>query len=100
MAGTREGAVTRIEKEYDSGDFIAMLADRIAIPTESQEVARLPDLHRYLSDNITPYLQPLGYECEIFENSVKNGGPFLVAAMVMLCGAYPSSGGKVLIPGY
>ena len=82
MAGTREGAVTRIEKEYDSGDFIAMLADRIAIPTESQEVARLPDLHRYLSDNITPYLQPLGYECEIFENSVKNGGPFLVASRI------------------
>lgn len=82
MAGTREGAVTRIEKEYDSGDFIAMLADRIAIPTESQEVERLPDLHRYLSDNITPYLQPLGYECEVFENSVKNGGPFLVASRI------------------
>ncbi len=33
MVGTRDGAIARIETEYDSGDFIAMLADRIAIPT-------------------------------------------------------------------
>ena len=82
MAGTRDGAIARIEAEYDSGDFIAMLAERVAIPTESQEPDRLPDLHRYPRDNISTYLTPLGYGCEIFENSVAGGGPFLVASRI------------------
>ena len=82
MAGTRDGAIARIEAEYDSGDFIATLADRVAIPTESQEPDRLPDLHRYLRDNISVYLQPLGYDCEIFDNPVAGGGPFLVASRI------------------
>ncbi len=82
MGGTRDGAIARIETEYDSGDFIAMLAERVAIPTESQEPERLPDLHRYLRDNIGVYLKPLGYDCEIFDNSVAGGGPFLVASRI------------------
>lgn len=82
MTGTREGAVERIEAVYDSGDFIAMLAERVAIPTESQEPDRLPDLYRYLRENIGVYLEPLGYDCEIFDNPVEGGGPFLVASRI------------------
>ena len=82
MPGTREGAIGRIEAEYDSGDFIGMLAERVAIPTESQEPDQLPELYRYLRDNIGPYLTPLGYDCEIFDNPVEGGGPFLVASRI------------------
>ena len=60
MPMTREGAIGRIEAEYDSGAFIDTLAERVAIPTESQEPERLPDLYCYLRDNISPYLSPLG----------------------------------------
>ena len=82
MNGTREGAIARIEAAYDSGEFIAMLAERVAIPTESQEPDRLPDLYRYLRENIRVYLEPLGYDCEIFNNPVHGGGPFLVASRI------------------
>lgn len=82
MAGTREDAIGRIEALYDSGKFIDILAERVAIPTESQEPERLPDLYRYLRDNISAYLAPLGYDCEIFDNSFKGGGPFLVATRI------------------
>ena len=80
MHGTRDGAIERIEAEFDDGGFIAMLAERIAVPTESQEPGRLPDLHRYLRDNIKPYLARHGFACEIFDNALPNGGPFLVAS--------------------
>ena len=82
MPMTREGAIGRIEAEYDSGAFIDTLAERVAIPTESQEPERLPDLYCYLRDNISPYLSPLGYRCEIFDNPVEGGGPFLVASRI------------------
>ena len=82
MAGTRDGAIARIEAEYDSGNFIKVLAERVAIQTESQELCQLPELYRYLNDNISPYLAPLGYNCEIFDNLVEGGGPFLVATRI------------------
>lgn len=82
MSGTRQSAIARIEAEYDGGAFMDMLAERVAIPTESQEPERLPDLYRYLEDNISPYLAPLGYDCEIFDNPVEGGGPFLVASRI------------------
>ena len=82
MAGTRDGAIARIEAEYDSGNFIEVLAERVAIQTESQELCQLPELYRYLNDNISPYLAPLGYNCEIFDNLVEGGGPFLVATRI------------------
>ena len=82
MAGTRDGAIARIEAEYDSGNFIDVLAERVAIQTESQELCQLPELYRYLNDNISPYLAPLGYNCEIFDNLVEGGGPFLVATRI------------------
>ena len=46
MNGTRDGAMQRIEAGFDNGEFIAMLAARVAIPTESQEPERLPDAWR------------------------------------------------------
>ena len=79
MAASRSGALNRAAEHLECGDFMTDLARRVAIPTESQEPERFDDLYRYLTDEIQPWLDPYGYECEIFDNSVKGGGPFLVA---------------------
>lgn len=76
---SREGAIARVHHEIDSGGFLEIMRARVAIPTESQEPARLPDLHRYLAAEVGPAFQELGYATEIFPNSEPGGGPFLVA---------------------
>ncbi|MEO1679574.1 MAG: M20 family metallopeptidase [Pseudomonadota bacterium] len=79
---SRDGAIARIHDTFDSGAFLETLRRRVAIPTESQERERLPDLMRYLEDEIAPSLAPSGYTCTITENSVAGGGPFLVAERI------------------
>ena len=76
---SREGAIRRIGAYFESDGFFDDLARRVAIHTESQEPDRRPELYRYLSDEMQPYLEPLGFACEIHENPVERGGPFLVA---------------------
>ncbi len=77
---SREGAIARIERYFEGGGFFEDLARRVAIPTESQEPARRGELRRYLSDEMQPGLEALGFACRIHENPVARGGPFLVAA--------------------
>lgn len=67
---------------FDGGDFLETLRRRVAIPTESQELARLPDLHRYLKDEIAPSLDVLGYTSSIIDNISPCGGPFLLAERI------------------
>ena len=75
----RSDAVSRTETYFDDGAFKADLARRVAIRTESPIPERRPELYRYLSEEMTPYLEALDFTCEIFENPRDDGGPFLVA---------------------
>ena len=75
---TRAQAIAAIQDEFDSGRFRAMLARRIAIPTESQNEARGPDLRLYLDDEIIPALTGLGFSCRILTHP-RARGPFLYA---------------------
>src|SRR5919109_993689 len=79
MSGTREGAVKRAAEHFDGGAFLDDLRRRVAVPTESQERARAPELRRYLDDEIAPWLARYGYVSEVFANADPAGGPFLVA---------------------
>lgn len=79
---SRNGAIERVRESFDNGDFLETLRRRVAIPTESQEPERLPDLHRYLEDEIAPSMARLGYTSKITENTVPGGGPFLVAERI------------------
>lgn len=76
---SRDGAIERIASYFDDGGFFADLARRVAIHTESQEPARKPELYRYLTEELQPCLEPLGFVCRIFDNPIARGGPFLVA---------------------
>lgn len=79
---SRDGAIERVRESFDNGDFLETLRRRVAIPTESQEPERLPDLHRYLEEEIAPSVARLGYTSKITENTVPGGGPFLVAERI------------------
>ncbi|MDJ0946139.1 MAG: M20 family metallopeptidase [Kiloniellales bacterium] len=76
---SRASAIERVTSYFDDGGFFAELARRVAIHTESQEPGQKPELYRYLTDELQPCLEPLGFACRIFDNPVARGGPFLVA---------------------
>lgn len=76
---SRSAAISKIESYFDEGAFKADLVRRVAIRTESPIPERRPELYRYLVDEMSPYLETIGFICEIFDNPRKDGGPFLVA---------------------
>jgi acetylornithine deacetylase/succinyl-diaminopimelate desuccinylase-like protein len=75
---TRAAAIAAAEAYFDDGGFVADLARRVAIPTESQVEERLPVLRAYLADEIAPSLARLGFTSEVIDNPVR-GGPMLIA---------------------
>ena len=81
---TRANAVNSALDYYDrteSGYFDA-LAELCAIPTESQNPARLPEMRQYLDEAIIPRLAPLGYTCTVYDNPVAGAGPVLLASRI------------------
>ena len=76
---SRNEAISRIESYFDNGAFKTDLARRVAIRTESPIPKSRPQLYRYLIDEISPYLEAMGFNCEVFDNPSNDGGPLLVA---------------------
>ena len=75
----RAAAIKRIETYFDDGRFFADLARRVAIQSESQEPAKHDELMRYLTEEMRPGFEALGFDCRIYPNPEARGGPFLVA---------------------
>lgn len=78
---TREAAIAEALEHFDSGAFRADLARRVAIPTESQNPERAPELRRYLTEELAPRLAALGFSCRILEEA-RAKGPFLYAERI------------------
>lgn len=78
---TRTAAITRSERQFDSGEFKALLARRIAIPTESQNPDRAPVLAQYLHGELQPAFEAMGFECRTL-TSPKAKAPFLYAQRI------------------
>lgn len=77
---TRENAIGRAERHFDSGAVFDDLARRVAYATESQEPAQHGVLVDYLDTEMTPALGALGFECQTYENPLgAEHSPFLVA---------------------
>ncbi|MFM7346303.1 MAG: M20 family metallopeptidase [Tagaea sp.] len=78
---TRQAAIAAAERYFDQGGYRADLARRVAIPTESQNPERAPELARYLNAEMRPTLEKLGFACTILEHP-KAKGPFLLASRI------------------
>lgn len=78
---SRSQAIAAAQRYFDDGSFTADLSRRVAIRSTSQE----PEdgvLVAYLSDEMTPSLERLGYRCRLLDNPVADGPPFLVAERI------------------
>src|SRR5688572_28023336 len=83
MAGSRAGAVTRAERYFDSGEFEAELARRVAIKSESQKFPEsVPECHRYLDEEMKPAFEAMGFTCRKYDNPFKGQGPVLLATRI------------------
>ena len=81
-ANSRAGAIAAATAWFDSGAFAADLRRRIACRTESQRADALPELRRYLEEEIGPTVAALGFAWRILDNPVIGAGPFLIAQRV------------------
>ncbi|RUP20953.1 M20/M25/M40 family metallo-hydrolase, partial [Methylobacterium sp.] len=77
---TRDAAIARATEAFDSGAFLALLREAVAMPTESQAPGQEAALRAYLDAFIAPLVARLGFETpEIFPNPDGVHGPFLIA---------------------
>ena len=80
--GTRAGAIARMRAYVDGGGFEAELGRRIAFRTESQKLPdSLPELRRYLDEEMAPALQRLGFTTRVYDNPRPGQGPVLLATL-------------------
>src|SRR5688572_3955149 len=79
---TRESAISRATRHFDEGEFIADLARRVAIRTESQIPESRPYMDVYLKEEIGPAFDRMGFKVEILPNPVEGVGPILVAERI------------------
>jgi acetylornithine deacetylase/succinyl-diaminopimelate desuccinylase-like protein len=81
--GRRDGATKRARTYVTDGAFERDLARRVAIRTESQALpASLPELERYIKDEMVPSFERLGFTCKVYPNPVKGQGPVLLASRI------------------
>ncbi|MEL0020741.1 MAG: M20 family metallopeptidase [Rickettsiales bacterium] len=76
---SREAVIDRALAYFDEGKFLDDVARRVAIPTESQNPERIPDLYRYLTEEMQPAFEAMGYACRIYDNPIAGKGPVLLA---------------------
>jgi acetylornithine deacetylase/succinyl-diaminopimelate desuccinylase-like protein len=79
---SRSGAIARAERYFDDGGFVRDLARRVAAPTVSEDPEAAPVLRAYLTDEIGPVLEQLGYRWTVLDNPVSAGHPVLVARRI------------------
>jgi len=81
--GSRAGAIGRARSYIVGGAFEAEMARRVAFRTESQQLpASRPDLERYLTAEIGPAFEALGFMYKLYANPVAGQGPILLASRV------------------
>jgi len=78
----RQQLIDNVQRYFDEGRFATDLRRRVAWRTESDTGKVPPELRAYLTDEMVPWLTPLGFECEVLDNPSPQGGPFLVARRV------------------
>ena len=75
---TRQAAIQRATSVFDDGSFKESLRQRIERPTESQNPSRAAELSAYLTHELQPALEAMGFECQLISHT-KAKAPFLFA---------------------
>lgn len=75
----RSTAIELASEHFDSGRYKKELERRIGYRTESQDPESAPIMRAYLSEDMIPHLERLGFEARVVENPVSARHPFLVA---------------------
>ncbi len=77
---TLASAMEHINHYFEDGEFGRELSRRVAHRTESQLLPKsLPELHRYLDEEMIPAFEAMGFTTQVLNNPVENGAPSLVA---------------------
>ena len=79
---SRDGAIQRALNFFDTGSFRDRLAALVAIPSTSQDPAHAPDVERYLTDAIQPWLIRMGFSVAIHPNPAAGFGSILTAERI------------------
>ena len=79
---TRADAIASAAHWFDAGGLLADLKRRVVVPTESQNPERSETLTRYLSEEIAPSLERLGFRWTIWENPIADAPPMLFAERI------------------
>ena len=80
----RTGAIDRALAYFDDerDGYFKELSELVAIPTESQNPARLPEMRAYLEGPIGTRLARIGYALRIYDNPLPGCGPVLLATRI------------------
>ena len=78
----RRAAVDSASAWFDEGGLLADLRRRVAFRTESQNSARAAVLVRYLTEEIGPSVERLGFRWTVWENPVAGAPPMLFAERI------------------
>ncbi len=76
---TRDDVLGQAAARFDDGSLQALLAQRVACPSESQEPGRAAALHSYLEQQLAPALQAMGFATQILPNPLADAPPFMIA---------------------
>jgi len=82
MANQRDGAIAAAGRWFDGGALLADLERRVAYRTESQNRERADELARYLTEEIGPSVERLGFRWSVWKNPVAGAPPMLFAERV------------------
>jgi acetylornithine deacetylase/succinyl-diaminopimelate desuccinylase-like protein len=76
---SRDAAIARALRFYDSNGFRERLAELVAIPSTSQDPGHEADVSQYLERAMVPWLERLGFTVQIDPNPRAGFGPILTA---------------------
>jgi len=79
MIASRTAAIASATAWFDAGSLQAELKRRVAFPTESQNLARAETLVAYLTDEIGPTVERLGFQWQLWPNPAEGAPPMLFA---------------------
>ncbi|MEM7567241.1 MAG: M20 family metallopeptidase [Pseudomonadota bacterium] len=79
---SRDAAIAASSRYFDEGRFQTDLAALVSHPTESQNPERTHELGRYLTEEMRPRLEALGFVTRIHDNPDPRGGPLLTGERI------------------